>query len=145
MAITSISSRQLATNAVLTGIVRDCAMAWYINRSSSTATWELIKCALTHNGLDAVPRGADSPSSPGILFLDAIADTEMETVQALSRGGLIRILVVLLQAAISEDLWRLLAAGASEVLEWNDGMAEAVAARIARWTEVDAILQPGMD
>jgi transcriptional regulator with GAF, ATPase, and Fis domain len=65
-------------------------------------------------------------------------------VHAVSRSGLERVLAVCLdtQPMPAEPTWRLLAAGASDVIPWHHHRSAAaeIAARLERWSEVDALV-----
>ena len=117
-------------------------MVWYVAPDAPAATWEAFLGALQDEGLPTVPLGTDRPEGPGLMLIDVVANRDIESVQTLSHHGHNRVLVVLAPRAsrLADTSWRMLAAGASDVLELQTGVAEIAAARIARWTEVDRII-----
>jgi len=80
-------------------------------------------------------------SFPGIVFFERFDSALCELLQQFTTGGT-RVLVIALAASscTSEAAWSLVSAGASDVFAWqDDSSARRVAARLARWAEVDAI------
>jgi transcriptional regulator with GAF, ATPase, and Fis domain len=81
-------------------------------------------------------------SLPGIVFFEHCDSALCELLRQLTVEDVRRVLVIALapSACTSEATWSLVAAGASDVFAWQDGTsARHVAARLARWAEVDAI------
>lgn len=117
-------------------------MVWYVAPDERATAWSPVLGALQRAGLPIAPLDSDGPKGPGLMLIDAVAERDLEAVQTLSRHGLNRVLVMLAPRAarMTDTSWRLLAAGASDVLEWQTGIAEIAAARIARWAEVDRIV-----
>ena len=118
-------------------------MVWHSFRGAAGTSWALMLDALRMCGLDTVPASHRLPDCPGIFFLSSVEEDDLEALRLLSRGGLNRVLVVLAPraiAAIPQLCWALCAAGASEVLGWGPGAAEIVAARFARWREIDDLV-----
>lgn len=119
--------------------------AWYsILGSQHSATVQEALGPLMRLGLQ--PAGAASPTAhgTGILFVTEPTPTLQQHVYALSFGGCARILVVAIDhEAIADDPWRLLAAGASDVLTWDDPTTclDAIAARVERWRAIDCLLE----
>lgn len=83
-------------------------------------------------------------SGPGILFLDRVGDKTYDYLRELSNGGLNRVLVVVFEKGASSGcgVWKLLNAGATDVLECCDvnQIAAAAVAKFDRWAEVDRIV-----
>lgn len=84
----------------------------------------------------------------GILLFDTVDGRVIDVVQSLSRGGHSRILALQLRGD-HEDLegyWRLLHAGAADVVAWSDDAVSvrSIADRLRRWQEIDAILESGV-
>ncbi len=99
--------------------------------------------ALRIAGLDSEPVEPTAPSSPGVLFFDQVDTALCHRLQHLAAGGRRRVLAVALAAHCTPAAaWSLLSAGASDVFAWQ-GSASApnVAARFARWAEVDALAE----
>jgi transcriptional regulator with GAF, ATPase, and Fis domain len=83
-------------------------------------------------------------TGPGLVFFTR-PDTQLfEWLHAVSRGGVERVLLVSLDdEPVSAPLaWRLLLAGASDVIPWRQhrNPAAEIAARIERWAAVDALV-----
>lgn len=100
---------------------------------------ELLRAAVETDGPDG-----GSPSGPGLVFFDEATLRLCEFVREASRNGVERVLAVAFphSAPASEWSWRLLQAGASDVFSWNhsDTPAEEIAARLARWADVDRLV-----
>jgi transcriptional regulator with GAF, ATPase, and Fis domain len=84
----------------------------------------------------------------GVLVVDGIPDRPDDdlctTLREITRDGRQRVLVIALPAdgLDPEQCWRLLSAGASDVLAWDrtPEPAEAAAARLRRWLAVDELV-----
>ncbi|HEV8241945.1 MAG TPA: sigma 54-interacting transcriptional regulator [Thermoanaerobaculia bacterium] len=101
--------------------------------------------ALASRGLEThrLPADTDDAGGPVVLLADGPQPDLAERVAALSRHGNERLIVAARsRAAVADGAgWRLLAAGASDVVTGTDAdIAELVAARFARWHEVDRLL-----
>jgi transcriptional regulator with GAF, ATPase, and Fis domain len=86
----------------------------------------------------------DSERGLGILVVNDFNTALCESLSKLAFGGRARVLV-LADSAVSlagENTWRLLRAGASDVLAWgrSPDSAAAIAARLTRWNTVDQIV-----
>ena len=98
--------------------------------------------ALRTAGLDTDSLDQSHPSSPGIVFFKYFDATLCERLRQLIAGGRHRILVIGLTgtSCTPDAAWALLGSGASDVFTWRDGSSgHRVAARLARWAEVDAL------
>jgi len=79
----------------------------------------------------------------GLILFDAVGPDLRDAVRALSGDGQARIIAIALRAEAlgAGETWRLLAAGANEVVVWHpDDVAAAITARWERWAEVDRLL-----
>ncbi len=93
-----------------------------------------ILAALRAHGADVVEK---ADGQPGFVAFD-VADAEAyAAVAERSRAGTDRVLALPVGDA---DVWPLLAAGAADVMTWDPGTAADVVARLARWVEVDAVV-----
>ena len=105
-----------------------------------------LTAQLTSRGLDCRPLTGpgEIPAGPGLLLFDAYGPELLDRIGACSRGGQSRLLAVgTRREALSRgDGWRLLAAGASDVLIWQEtpDPAAMIASRFARWDEVDRLV-----
>jgi transcriptional regulator with GAF, ATPase, and Fis domain len=100
--------------------------------------------ALRTAGLDSEAVESPASSSPGILFFDRVDTALCLRLQQLAAGGYRRVLAVALVAThcTPAGAWSLLSAGASDVFAWQgSSSAPSVAARFARWAEVDALAE----
>jgi transcriptional regulator with GAF, ATPase, and Fis domain len=75
------------------------------------------------------------------MLLHDIRDRELELVQRLSRDGANRVLVLLSNVLRADAGWQILAAGAADVIPWKPKLSSTIAARLARWGEVDEIVE----
>ena len=105
------------------------------------AVEEALKCAgVTTSHLDLA-----APSGPGVLCFSAISQHLCERLRELSRNGIERVIAVAVSAPhlTNHDAWRLIQAGASDVLAWNSGATPAtvIAARLERWAAIDTLLR----
>ena len=96
----------------------------------------ILQC-LERAGVQTEPLGNAAPTGSGIVIVSSINDHSLERVRQLSKGGDNRILAVLPRSFGPDASWQVLSAGAADVIAWHAGAAEIVAARIARWREVD--------
>ena len=85
------------------------------------------------------------PAGYGLVLLDDVSDTALETVSEAAQAASGRVLAVATKRAALADrgAWRLLGAGAADVLVGDEpGMWEPrAAARLARWKHVDDIAE----
>ena len=104
---------------------------------------------LNDAGVIAEPLNLDRPSGVGLVFFAEVTVSLCNFVQTCSRNGLDRLLAIATtgSALANGHGWRLLQAGAADVLVWNPSPtrapfnpAQMVAARLERWQAVDAVL-----
>jgi len=100
---------------------------------------------LARQGVDCHPLAHPEarPAGPGLLLFAGDTPELAHWIRERSRRGEERLLAVGPREALARGAgWRLLAAGASDVLAWTDlpDPAEVIAARFARWEEVDRLL-----
>ena len=95
-----------------------------------------------------IPRSCfDSPldSGPGLVLFRGREENLPAFLRDVSQAGRIRVLVVSLDTRPlpSRLCWHLLAAGAADVIEWTaqPDPASAIAARLERWEQVEALIQ----
>jgi transcriptional regulator with GAF, ATPase, and Fis domain len=119
---------------------------WLAGLGPGRATPRGLPELLAGRGLDCHPLQSpgEIPPGPGLLLFDACGPELLDRIGACSRGGQSRLLAVgTHREALSRgDGWRLLAAGASDVLIWQEtpDPAATIAARFARWDEVDRLV-----
>jgi transcriptional regulator with GAF, ATPase, and Fis domain len=109
------------------------------------AARQAIVDSLSSNGVVTRSLDANAPSDEGIICFSNIDDDLYEFVREVSCNREKRVLAVPVAGAQldSEQAWRLLLAGASDVFLWSSAseMAEKVKARFDRWRAVDELLQ----
>ncbi|WP_437672186.1 sigma 54-interacting transcriptional regulator [Sorangium sp. So ce131] len=99
---------------------------------------------LMQAGVHIVHRGAQDELPPGLLFFEELKPYTFEALRKLTACSMSRVLAVAAsRAALEGDAhWRLLAAGASDVIAWINSrvLAEQIASRLERWQAVDRII-----
>src|SRR5262249_13845952 len=99
----------------------------------------LARAAVHTHSLDP-----DRPGGPGIVVFGESTPRLCEFLREVSNGGLDRVLALAISrvALEGDNSWRLLQAGASDVLVWDqDTMPAQVAARLERWESIDRLVQ----
>ncbi|HEX9943123.1 MAG TPA: sigma 54-interacting transcriptional regulator [Thermoanaerobaculia bacterium] len=127
---------------------RDRLTVWWDRFGAGAGASEagLLK-ELARQGLDSYPlhRSADSSPGPGLLLFDGYTPELEDWVRERSRRGEERLIAVgMRREALARGAgWRLLAAGASDVLCCTDvpDAAGVIAARFGRWEEVDGLVR----
>ena len=100
--------------------------------------------ALSRAGLEIRELAGRPPAGLGVLLFDDVSDELYAALRELSRGGQERILAVAMPSTVLDTTspWRLLQAGASDVIAWDRSPdpATEVTARLARWQAVDQLV-----
>src|SRR4051812_39031912 len=95
---------------------------------------------LTEVGLDPTPFDPAEPRHPVLFFFDQVSPGLCELINEVGRNGLDRVIAISTSRAAlaGGDAWRLLTAGASDVVVWQEPAATArqIAARLERWATV---------
>lgn len=99
-------------------------------------------------GIMAERLNLDKPSGVGLVFFSEVTVALCNFIQTCSRNGLDRVLAIATSSTLAnEQAWRLLQAGAADVLTWEPlpnptgfNPAVSVAARLQRWQTVDEVL-----
>ncbi|HXH01997.1 MAG TPA: sigma 54-interacting transcriptional regulator [Candidatus Competibacteraceae bacterium] len=101
--------------------------------------------SLEHRGISIYLLDPERPGSLGILIFDEISHQLCDFLRDVDRKGLGRMLAIATSPAALADrgAWRLLQAGASEVLVWHHSSdpADQIVARLQRWAAVDQLLK----
>lgn len=109
----------------------------------SAALTTRISAALAAGDVRAHTLDPDRVDGPGIVVFDEISNELCAAITELSCRGLERVVAIgTAPAPVRSGDWRLLSAGAADVLYWG-GLADpvaAVTARFQRWAAVDAIV-----
>jgi transcriptional regulator with GAF, ATPase, and Fis domain len=124
---------------------RDRLSVWWERFGSAECRSRLLE-ALARRGVECQPldRSPGAPAGPGLLLFDAEGPDLADWVRERSGHGQERVIAVgASREALSRGSgWKLLEAGASDVLAGDDPAvaAEVVAARFERWDEVDRLV-----
>lgn len=99
---------------------------------------EPVRRALRRAAVDTVDDGC----CPVVLALSRVNAAAVARVVDLRGAGDRRVLVVhgATPAPRGSNVWRLLAAGADEVVGWGDTATDQVVARLERWSEIDRLM-----
>ncbi len=124
---------------------RERTTVWFHRYPSPGTSTAGLLAELARQGLECHPllRSSEPSHGPGLLLFDAFTPELADWIRERSGHGEDRLLAVGTREALSRGAgWRLLAAGAADVLPWPDlpGAAETIAARFARWEEVDRLV-----
>jgi transcriptional regulator with GAF, ATPase, and Fis domain len=110
---------------------------------SSSPGADAIVSALQEAELDARVLQADDTLGPGIVLCSELSEEAFAFTRVMSRNGSGRVLVLVPGAATlaAGESWRLLSAGACDVLSWNrlPEPGRTIAARFKRWHDVDKL------
>ncbi len=117
---------------------------WYQqSEPAATGPTTSLLSELRRAGIHTRPRQTDD-RGPGLVLFTRFTDALLETVRSSSRSGVDRVVAIHMAGddAVRGSVWRLLQAGAADVLDGRDcgSAAAAVRARLARWTEVDRLM-----
>jgi transcriptional regulator with GAF, ATPase, and Fis domain len=119
---------------------------WYqfLSEDNNNTLLRTMLEELRHAGVEAKPCRGEAPSVPGIVFLKEAGERACEFIHRSSAAGRTRVLVVALEEAAFTNgaVWRLLRAGAADVLLWKEArdLARELAARFERWQQVDELV-----
>jgi transcriptional regulator with GAF, ATPase, and Fis domain len=126
---------------------KDRLSVWWERFGSGSRGKEGLLEALERKGVECqpLPRSSGQSAGSGLLLFDSEAPELMDWVRERSGHGQERVIAVgASRAALSRGSgWKLLEAGASDVLATDDPAmaAEVVAARFERWEEVDRLVR----
>lgn len=100
---------------------------------------------LRRAGIEPVVSEGEAPSGPGVLVFDEVGATTLEAVRDCQWSASARVLAVATtdQGLAGGACWRLLQAGASDVLAWTGARDAAMelSARLERWHAVDRLIE----
>lgn len=99
--------------------------------------------ALAQAGIEMRPLGREPACGTGLVLFERVTARLCDRVREHAEPGCPRILAIAVAAPPrSDENWRLLAAGASDVLVWDQAgsPAEAVRARLERWLVIDELV-----
>lgn len=107
--------------------------------SKSAVTQQLNVAGITVASVDS-----ERPEGAGVIVFDALSQTLYDRVRQLSRHGRERLVAVAARhsALDGRAVWRLLDAGATDVMAWDAVRAPAqeISARMDRWHAVDRLV-----
>ena len=133
------------TSCLWPGVVMVVVDVWFhcldgINQTSR----DRATCALAQEGIICRSGGTGSAPPFGLIVFDKETPDLLEFVHRSSRDGFDRIMAVALNktALTGATPWKLLQAGASDVLAWSTTKdpAAAIAARFERWQAVEEVV-----
>lgn len=98
-----------------------------------------------HEGITLRPLNTDTRSTPCLLFFSGINPPLFDLLKNLSTSGHERILGIYFSSIkpLTQEIWRLLQSGASDIVLWerdNPIFFEKIAARLKRWNEIDEFM-----
>jgi transcriptional regulator with GAF, ATPase, and Fis domain len=100
--------------------------------------------ALRRQGITAVPSDENRATVPGVIVFDEEGLDSRDVVKAFhhyARASRVLALAASPEALAQDCCWRLLKAGASDVMAWEtERSAQEIAARLGRWHAVDQII-----
>jgi transcriptional regulator with GAF, ATPase, and Fis domain len=119
--------------------------AWlYCFDSDGVVAQHDIEASLARAGVNTIPLDLESPTGLGIVVFSEATPHVCDFIRQHSRNGLGLLLAVTTsQNKPNEAAWRVLQAGATDVLTWDRPQfsTSAIVARLERWQAVDAILK----
>lgn len=106
--------------------------------------WNDLSRSLREPGISLLPDVQDSALPLGVIFVGEFDEGLLEFVMELSQRGSKRVLTVTGSGVLPNktEAWRILRAGASDVLIWqnNGHAAQSIAARLNRWALVESLM-----
>ena len=97
---------------------------------------------LTQQGIDVQSIGGYCSCGPGVIFSSEVTPEICQQLRELSRNGQIQVLVCCGTSIPGDAPWRLMEAGASDVLVSTEcsGLVHEISARLQRWEVVDLMV-----
>jgi transcriptional regulator with GAF, ATPase, and Fis domain len=98
--------------------------------------------ALAQTGVSVHDLGSDPSSGTGLVVFDEVTPELLRVVADARGAGADRIVALAVAPLRTSDIWQLLEAGVAEVIAWDQpaGAAARIAARLARWDAIDALV-----
>jgi transcriptional regulator with GAF, ATPase, and Fis domain len=119
--------------------------AWFRFSGTDLSPASGIRSALSTVGVRLDPLEESVPRGHIILCFSEFNDALLNMVRGIRRNGSDRVLALATSASVlsSSSTYRLLSAGASDVLSWHnpDTIARQIRARLARWSAIDEMAQ----
>ena len=108
------------------------------------ADLQRFRRVLSNAGVTASGDHEANITCPALVYFTDTSPELAATVRAMSKGGAARVLAVAGPDAVPGDdlAWRLVHAGASDVLVWDrcSDPVQAIVARLERWRQVDDLI-----
>ncbi len=116
--------------------------AWFIASEVDGRKMDRTLHAFDRAGLKLDPPGDLPAVGPGLIFFDRVTPTLFDRIRQVSQGGRERVLAISTGTVPSQESWRLLASGASDVLQGHGGatLLALVQAKLERWREIDQLV-----
>ncbi len=112
--------------------------------SNTVSSTEPVFSCLEKENINVTGFNLNNPIGPGIIVFECINSEICDFVHTFSRNGTRRILALAVDPVMldNKDAWKLLHAGASDVMYWDDlsNPGSVIAARLKRWQAVDEIV-----
>jgi transcriptional regulator with GAF, ATPase, and Fis domain len=123
--------------------------AWTHALSPSCASFEeTVAASLEAAGVATSDLRSAGPTGAGILLLTDYTAEACAFIRAATSARDVRVLVVVQDGSrlTSDELWRLLDAGASDALIWQDDASpgDVIAARLERWRRIDSVVDSSL-
>jgi transcriptional regulator with GAF, ATPase, and Fis domain len=116
--------------------------AWLEVVGASRSAVERVARGLRKTGVRLQPRDTAGGLRNGVVLFAGNVAAAADAVQRAANAG--PGCVIALHAAgdaLGNDSWRLLRAGASDVIAWSDASARQVAERLRRWKAIDELVE----
>lgn len=115
---------------------------WFISSGVSERTMGRTLQAFDRAGFRLNPPSDSAASGPGLVFFDGVTPELFDRIRHYSQGGRQRLLAISSGVVRSQDSWRLLASGASDVLQGQreTPLLTLVQAKLERWVEIDRLV-----
>jgi transcriptional regulator with GAF, ATPase, and Fis domain len=122
------------------------ATAWFRFVGADRSAESDIREGLSAIGIDLRPPETDLPEGHGIVCFSEADEGLLNLVRQVQRNSRGRLLALGTSSSVvpSSAIWRLLNAGASDALAWDDHgeVAKQVRAKLGRWIAVDELARP---
>lgn len=124
----------------------DAAIRIFMAEGGSSLKAKAIVAALSEVGVALCTGDTPRKGLAWIVIVDSVTEEILSDIRQVGRGGTERVLVLASEPMNPtwppDAMWRLLAAGASDVISWTDPptQASATAEKLERWYQVDELV-----
>jgi transcriptional regulator with GAF, ATPase, and Fis domain len=117
--------------------------AWFLFAGTDRSAEQGIRAVLSAVGLRLHPLDQSAPEGHGILCFSEVNDALLNLVREIRRNSYGRVLALRASSSVvpSSVIWRLLDAGASDTLAWDDEgtVARQIRAKLTRWIVINEL------